>query len=110
MNKTLMLERLIDHYTGGNKAQFAAMVCIKPQLLSNWLKRNTFDAEQLYKTCKGVSADWLLSGEGDMIRNSQNGDSHIVNTELVSLCKSLVANYQQRDDVMSKLVSIIRNV
>lgn len=110
MDKTSMLEQLINHYTGGNKAHFAAMICIKPQLLSNWLKRNTFDAEQLYKTCKGVSADWLLSGEGDMIRNSQNDDSHIVNAELLGLCKALVSNYQQRDDVMSKLVSIIRNV
>lgn len=114
MDKTLMLEQLISHYTDGNKANFATMVGIKPQLLSNWLKRNTFDAEQLYKGCKNVSADWLLSGEGEMIRDTQNDNSQIVsqssNPEIIALCKVLVENYQQRDDVMNKLVSMIKQI
>lgn len=114
MDKTLMLEQLINHYTDGNKASFATMVGIKPQLLSNWLKRNTFDAEQIYKGCKGVSADWLLSGEGDMIRNKQNDNSQFVSQsnspELIALCKALVENYQQRDDVMNKLVSMVKGI
>ena len=29
------------------------------------------------------------------------------NNELISLCRTLVENYQQRDDVMNKLVSMI---
>lgn len=114
MNKTLMLEQLISYYTDGNKASFAALVGIKPQLLSNWLKRNTFDAEQLYRACKDVSADWLLSGEGDMIHNKQIDNSQFVtqgnSSELISLCKALVENYQQRDDVMSKLVSMVKGM
>ena len=114
MNKTLMLEQLINHYTDGNKASFAAMIGIKPQLLSNWLKRSTFDAELLYKGCKNISADWLLSEEGDMIRDKQTDNSQLVsqsNTqELIALCKSLVANFQQRDDVMSKLVSMVKGM
>ena len=32
------------------------------------------------------------------------------NRELIELCKSLVANYQQRDDVMSKLVSMVKGL
>ncbi|MBE6298975.1 MAG: bacteriophage CI repressor [Bacteroidales bacterium] len=114
MDKTLMLEQLINHYTDGNKANFAAMIGIKPQLLSNWLKRNTFDAELLYMKCKDISADWLLSGNGDMIRNTQNDNSQFVSQnndpELIALCKALVENYQQRDDVMNKLVSIIKGI
>lgn len=113
MNKTLMLEQLINYYTDGNKANFAAMIGIKPQLLSNWLKRNTFDAEQLYQGCKGISADWLLSGKGDMTRNTQTDNSQFVtqnNPELIALCKVLVENYQQRDDVMNKLVSMIKGI
>lgn len=108
-----MLTQLINYYANGNKANFAAMVGIKPQLLSNWLKRNTFDAELLYKECKGVSADWLLSEEGDMIQNTQIDNSHFVsqnNQELLELCKALVANFQQRDDVMSKLVSMVKGM
>lgn len=114
MNKTLMLEQLINYYTDGNKASFAAMIGIKPQLLSNWLKRNTFDAECVYRGCKNVSADWLLCGEGEMVVDKQSVNSQFAtpvnNSELISLCKSLVANYQQRDDVMGKLVSMVRGM
>ena len=114
MNKTLMLEQLINHYTDGNKESFAVMIGIKPQLLSNWLRRNTFDAELLYKGCKNISADWLLSGEGNMISDTQFDNSQFVlqgnSSELIALCKSLVENFQQRDDVMSKLVSMVKGL
>lgn len=114
MNKTLMLEQLINYYTDGNKASFASMIGIKPQLLSNWLNRDTFDAEKVYRGCKNVSADWLLSGEGEMVRSTQNDNSQFVsqnnNPELIALCKALVENYQQRDDVMGKLVSMVKGI
>ena len=104
-----MLEQLINHYTNGNKAKFAAMIGITPQLVSNWLSRSTFDAELLYKGCKNVSVDWLLSGEGDMIKQTDNSqiDNTGHNSELLALCKALVDNFQQRDNVMSKLVSMV---
>ena len=67
MDKNTMLECLINHYTDGNKAAFARMVTVTPQTLSKWLARNTFDNELLYAKCKGVSAHWLLTGEGEML-------------------------------------------
>jgi len=115
MNKSDMLESLINYYTDGNKAQFAAMLGIKAQNISAWIARNTFDAELIYSKCSGVSADWLLSGEGEML-----SEQHIVDNtsttldnmpkELLILCKALVANYQQRDEVMAKLVSMVDKI
>ena len=67
MDKTTMLECLINQYTDGNKAAFAKMLGINPQLISHWLRRNTFDNELLFAKCKGVSASWLLTGEGEML-------------------------------------------
>lgn len=72
MDKREMLEQLINYYTDGNKAKFAAQVGIKPQLVSTWLSRGTYDAEVLYAGCPGVSGDWLLSGEGEMLKDKQN--------------------------------------
>ena len=66
MDKTTMLECLINQYTDGNKAAFAKMLGINPQLISHWLRRNTFDNELLFAKCKGISASWLLTGEGEM--------------------------------------------
>lgn len=115
MDKKLMLETLINSYTDGNKARFAAKIGITPQLISNWLARNTFDAELLYAKCENISAGWLLSGEGEMLSDRRNVNEQSVSLdnkskELLKLCKALVANYQQRDEVMNKLVSMVNNI
>lgn len=111
MNKSDILETLINYYSDGNKAKFATMIGITPQLLSNWIKRNTLDYEQVYSGCPNLSGDWLLSGKGSIERlSTQNDNIQIGNPELVSLCKALVANYQQRDDVMGKLVSMVKGL
>ena len=88
MDKTTMLECLINNYTDGNKAAFAKMLGINPQLISHWLRRNTFDNELLFAKCKGVSASWLLTGEGEMfeapstptISQTVTASSHVTQT------------------------------
>ncbi|MBO7300308.1 MAG: helix-turn-helix domain-containing protein [Tidjanibacter sp.] len=67
MDKTGMVQALVEHYTEGNKAQFANMLGISAQTVSAWIARNTFDAELVYTKCRGVSASWLFTGEGDML-------------------------------------------
>ena len=51
MEKDVMIENLVNHYTDGNKAQFAKIIGISPQTLSKWIGRKTFDAELLYRNC-----------------------------------------------------------
>lgn len=72
MDKTLMLEQLINYFTGGNKSRFAITLSVKPQTINTWLNRKTFDAELIYSKCDGVSGDWLLSGEGEMMKPVTN--------------------------------------
>ena len=113
MGKDIMLEQLISYYADGNKSKFANMLGVKPQTINTWIARKTFDAELIYSNCDRVSGDWLLSGEGEMIKGNihfENINSENVNKELLDLCKSLVANFQQRDDVMNKLVSMVKGM
>lgn len=109
MEKRDILETLINHYCEGNKAKFAGMIGVKPQLISNWIKRNTFDYEQVYAGCPNLSGDFLLSGQGNVYRSKQN-DNMQDESELLSLCKSLVENYQQRDNVIKQLASMIEGI
>lgn len=67
MTKRERLEALINHYTLGNKAQFAKKIGITPQGLSTWLARNMFDIDLVYSKCEGVSPHWLLTGRGKML-------------------------------------------
>lgn len=82
MEKSDMLECLINYYTDGNKAKFAAIIGVRPQTINTWEARNTFDAELIYSKCDGVSGDWLLgNGEGDMLKSNNsataNGDGSV---------------------------------
>lgn len=70
MDKKGILEALIAHYTGGNKSQFAKMLGVKPQTINTWDSRSTFDIELIYSKCEHISADWLLTGKGPMLKAS----------------------------------------
>lgn len=64
-----MILALIEHYSNGNKAQFASRLGISPQGLSTWIKRGTFDIELIFSKCEHLSPKWLLTGAGDMFEN-----------------------------------------
>ena len=71
MNKKGQLESLINYYTDGNKTQFANMLGIKPPTVNSWFLRDTFDLELIYSKCIDVSSDWLLTGEGEMLKSER---------------------------------------
>ena len=71
-----MILSLIEHYSNGNKAQFANILGITPQGLSTWIKRDSFDIELIFSKCEGISAEWLLTGEGDMFANENQTKSN----------------------------------
>ena len=69
MDKKGILQALVTHYTGGNKSQFAKLLGVKPQTINTWDARGTFDLELIYSKCECISADWLLTGEGPMLKS-----------------------------------------
>ncbi len=71
-----MILALIEHYSNGNKAQFANLLGISPQGLSTWIKRETFDKELIFSKCEGLSPRWLLTGEGEMFENRTNKEKN----------------------------------
>ena len=66
-----MLETIIDHYTNGNKAQFANKIGVSAQTISAWIARNTFDNELIYTKCSDISSEWLLTGKGEMLKTDE---------------------------------------
>lgn len=101
MEKKDMLEMLVNYYSDGNKARFAAKLGIKPQAFSMWLSRNSFDAELIYTKCENVSADWLLSsGEGEMIRDT-------VPRQEASITDSDKLFYQQQIKFLNERVEML---
>lgn len=71
MGKKEMLLSLIQHYSNGNKAQFARLLDVTPQTISTWLVRDTFDADRIFANCENINGDWLLSGDGPMLKDGR---------------------------------------
>ena len=106
MEKHERLKALINHLTDGNLKRFTEMLGVIPQTISTWLTRNAYVTELKYQKCESVPGGWLLSGVYDIIKkNLQFVDAE--SRQLIQLCKSLVENYQQRDEIMNKFVSIV---
>lgn len=79
----------------------------------SWSKAKSVSEENLLSFVKifpEISLQWLIKGEGDMYDNSFRGSSNINNDELIGLCKTLVANYQQRDQVVQQLITLLHKL
>ena len=68
MEKKDRLLRLIEHYSDGNKSEFARMIGVSPQAVNTWISRNTFDIDIVYAKCVNISPEWLLTGKGPMLK------------------------------------------
>lgn len=68
MDKSSMVESLVKHYSNGSKAAFAERLGVKPQTIHSWISRSTFDSELIFAKCDLVSPEWLLTGQGEMLR------------------------------------------
>lgn len=97
MDKSLILKELIEYYSEGKNADFAQKLGIKPQTISSWMARNTFDIELIYAKCENLDANWLLTGEGSMHRSPavMNEAPPPDRDEVVRLLREKVADQQK---------------
>ena len=63
-----MLDAIKAYLNMQKNTEFARYLGISSQAVSNWYARNTFDSELLYTKCDFLSAEWLLSGRGSMLK------------------------------------------
>ena len=66
INKSLIFNEIKSYYNFVSDSEFAKFLGIKPQTLSSWHTRNTFDIELLYSKCENINAEYLLTGIGDI--------------------------------------------
>lgn len=77
MGKKDRLLKLIEHYSDGNKSEFARMIGVSPQAVNTWISRNTFDIDIIYAKCVNISPEWLLTGKGDMLKATDESEPTI---------------------------------
>lgn len=72
MDKTLILNKIKSTFNINSNAEFARILGISPQNLSNWYKRGSYDVNLILRKFINVNEAWLLTGEGEMIASTLN--------------------------------------
>jgi len=75
LDKSLILNDIKLYYNFSSDTDFANFLGVKPQTLSSWRVRNTFDIELMYAKCVNIDANFLLTGKGNMIRENNHSKS-----------------------------------
>ena len=85
MTKKERLEAMITHYCNGKKGAFAEYIGVAASTISTWLDRDTYDYELLFEKCERISAEWLISGKGNMFKSTQKETSNPTAMALIGL-------------------------
>ena len=108
MDKQSMLNQLVQYYGQGKKNQFAYRLGVRPQTINTWLSRNTFDTELIYSKCEGISADWLLTGQGNMLKSDAAPPPQYDGTkEMLVSDEPVQYNQVPQETMVDKLLGII---
>lgn len=65
LDNRLILSKIKSHYKFKSDAEFARFLGIKPQTLSTWHTRNSFDKDMVYSKCVGIDGNFLFTGFGE---------------------------------------------
>lgn len=65
-----ILDALMKHKGFSTKKELSDYLEIKPNVLSNWYSRNTFDENILIDKFPEVTKSFILAGEGDILNNN----------------------------------------
>lgn len=101
MNKTLIINSIIKHYNFKNDGEFASLLGITAQVLSNWKSRNTFDPVLIYTKCEIFNAEWILTGNGVMLKSD-------VSNQGVEDLKKEVEQLERLNSIQEKMAAVLR--
>ncbi|SHE30410.1 hypothetical protein [Dysgonomonas macrotermitis] len=79
MNINERIQCIVDQFFSGNKAAFAKCIKVKPTTLSNIIGRERASKpsseilESIAYNIPELNPDWLLTGQGDMLRMKEIG-------------------------------------
>ncbi|WP_101908128.1 helix-turn-helix domain-containing protein [Tenacibaculum dicentrarchi] len=112
MDKELIIREIIKGFNFKNDAKFAEHLGIKPQVLYNWKKRNTFDAELIYTKCIGINPVYLLTGKGEMLASekaekSEKAENNELQKEINELYKEKFILLKENSELQKKYVAIL---
>ncbi len=81
MDKSLILNKIKEYLNIRFDKDFANYLGIKTTTLAMWYSRNTYDVELLFKKCEFLNSEWLLTGEGSMLKSKSLKKPHTIDID-----------------------------
>lgn len=69
MDKSFIINQIKLHLGIKTDSGFAEFLGVKQPTISTWRKRNTIDYDLIITKCNNIDANWLLTGEGEMLKS-----------------------------------------
>jgi len=98
---SLIIKRLKTHLSFDKDIELANYLGIKQSTLATWKHRGNIDVQLIISKCKEINPNWLLTGEGPMIKESpfqntnQNTDNKMDDLKMMDYLISEV-NYLRK--------------
>ncbi|WP_312139469.1 helix-turn-helix domain-containing protein [Sphingobacterium sp.] len=105
-DKSLILREIKSYYEFKSDAEFARFLGIKPNSLANWYTRNTMDYELVFSKCEEIDANWLFTGEGDMLVRPKN---QLCNTDEVGKLSIDFEVYEKIETMNRKYIQLLED-
>ena len=70
MDKSKIIREIKLYLGFKNDTELADFLGIKQNTLSTWKSRNTMDYDLVISKCDFIDANWLLTGQGKMLKNA----------------------------------------
>lgn len=72
IDRKKILDDLMNYKGFQKKVELSDFLEIKPNVLSNWFTRNTFDENVIMQKFPDINRVWLLTGEGNMLKEDDS--------------------------------------
>ena len=101
----LVYSRIKQYYDLKTDTELATFLGVTSQAISNSVNRNTLNWNNIITKCDDLSVDWLLTGKGELLRNSFQTD---VECNICTVKDRLIAEQDRHLKTKCELVAQLK--
>ena len=105
MDTRQKLNELKAHFKLKKDGDLADFLAIKHNTMATWIKRNTLDAAAIIAKCHDISANWLLTGKGEMFLNTPQHSDTRAQSDTQKISEPSIQ--YGKDDITAKYIALL---
>ena len=75
VDKSIIINELKKYLNINTDTKFAKFLGLKQNTISSWKSRNSLDYDLIISKCDQINANWLLTGEGEMLKSKVSNNN-----------------------------------